>query len=360
MEMPPQGLFTKSIDSVNILRGLLAIIVVFSHVSSPALISPAIAGMLLTSNGHIAVWGFFFLSGFVLAKSFLSGKYPLSVGGITKFYARRVLRIIPLYFFIVFICYFSTPDTYVGKQVDLIKLLTFNGSFSVKLTYSGHLWFVSTLIRLYLLAPIGFLLIHFTKKLPAYGKTVLLLLTLFIGMLVRRDLMTTHSFIDSYTFVLANIDIFISGMIFCSMAKSFSLKPLSKAWIIADAFLATLLLFGSYIIYSAQLTVLYFMVFPALTVISLLFLLLVQYPAKNFLRYPLTILGILGVFAYEIYLFHYIFIYYFSLHCTRTCTPTDFFVKSIITILLSLGLAVEIAILKKIWFRVAYGRRTDY
>lgn len=67
---------------------------------------------LITNIGHHGVLVFFVLSGFLITFLLLNEKDETQTINIPKFYFRRILRIWPLYFLILFVGFFVLPHTY--------------------------------------------------------------------------------------------------------------------------------------------------------------------------------------------------------------------------------------------------------
>jgi peptidoglycan/LPS O-acetylase OafA/YrhL len=75
------------------------------------------------TGGHIGVILFFALSGFLITYLLLNEKQQQNTVSIPKFYMRRILRVWPLYFFILFLSYFCLD--YPISTTTLVMTLTF-------------------------------------------------------------------------------------------------------------------------------------------------------------------------------------------------------------------------------------------
>lgn len=98
----------KYFKNLDTLRALAAIIVVIGHVeffkknnSIPNLIE---SDFIIFPNGHLAVVLFFVLSGFLITYLLTIEKESGSIS-FKKFYMRRILRIWPLYYLIIFLSF---------------------------------------------------------------------------------------------------------------------------------------------------------------------------------------------------------------------------------------------------------------
>jgi peptidoglycan/LPS O-acetylase OafA/YrhL len=102
--------------SLQSLRGIAALIVLFRHVD---LCFPASNGSLsfaIFLNSHAAVVIFFVLSGFVLSQSMEN--LPKSAVAILYFYLRRLFRILPLLFLVTLACIFYTQTDIASVEPD--------------------------------------------------------------------------------------------------------------------------------------------------------------------------------------------------------------------------------------------------
>src|SRR6188768_795784 len=81
------------LDTLLILRGLLALSVVVLHIGTLNTNAPA----FINIPGRTAVWMFFGISGYVIAHGFITKRYLLIRKDIKVFYINRFLRIYPLF-----------------------------------------------------------------------------------------------------------------------------------------------------------------------------------------------------------------------------------------------------------------------
>ena len=132
----------------------------------------------ITFGGYIGVIFFFVLSGFLITYLVLEEKRVSNDVSIKKFYMRRILRIWPLYYFIVFLGFFilhHIPVFEVISQEDeffehyVLNLLSFlfllpNLGFALVMEAVpnlGHLWSIGVEEQFYLFWPV---LLKFSKK----------------------------------------------------------------------------------------------------------------------------------------------------------------------------------------------------
>ncbi len=160
-------------------RCIAAFMVVFQHIESfkqkagkPGLLDNAFIRPLLQNLGHHGVMIFFVLSGFLITYLLLKEKQATATINIKKFYARRILRIWPLYFLIVLLGFFIFPhiinpvffpvktNPYFFEKLTLtvfflpnVVLFIYGSIFSI-----GVLWSIGTEEQFYIAWP------HVLKK----------------------------------------------------------------------------------------------------------------------------------------------------------------------------------------------------
>ena len=135
-------------------------------------------------NGDLGVNFFFVLSGFLITFLLLIEKKNTGSINLKNFYMRRVLRIWPLYFFIVFLCLIVLPlfQPYLPsgfpinpdiKPIGKLFYLTFTGNFDylfhgIKNVLIGILWSVSVEEQFYLFWPLIVFIIPRKILLPTF------------------------------------------------------------------------------------------------------------------------------------------------------------------------------------------------
>jgi peptidoglycan/LPS O-acetylase OafA/YrhL len=193
-EYPPKGLmYIKSLDS---LRAIAALMVVFFH-------SPV--RLFSFQFGWAGVDLFFILSGFLIARILLNAKELSFRSYSVNFYARRCLRIFPLYFFYILLAValllwlshsMSGPEPVVAQGVHDLRsnypyLLTYTYNFQQVINFAhhrdyssslsfGHLWSLSVEEQFYLVFPfiVYFVPLKWLKKILAVTVVLVPLLRL--------------------------------------------------------------------------------------------------------------------------------------------------------------------------------------
>src|SRR5262245_61062587 len=116
------------VPELESLRGWAALLVVLYHLDGVVLASDApLAGdpslpwaLTYLRAGHSGVTLFFVLSAFLLARPFLHGRLP-EPGATRRFYARRALRILPLYYTVLLIAVALCAE----RPADLLRAVPY-------------------------------------------------------------------------------------------------------------------------------------------------------------------------------------------------------------------------------------------
>ncbi len=229
--MPREGnfvyiIFMDRIEPLDGLRGIAVLFVFFSHTSGRDQF--LLESLNFRGIGHIGVYLFFVLSSFLLGIGLFSKDFNFRI--VRKFFVKRILRIIPLYFIVVFGVYFfqNLTGLYSEKYLfvsegnkGLIEHLLF-------LKGDGVFWSIVIEMQFYLLVPfLAYLLI----KSFDFGWRFLVFIALgnFLLYLSKFGLgigyidYVTPNFVGKGTF----IDVFIPG-IFASYIAINDKKAIEK------------------------------------------------------------------------------------------------------------------------------------
>jgi peptidoglycan/LPS O-acetylase OafA/YrhL len=215
---------------------------------------------ILFTPAWAGVWIFFILSGYGIGHGFYKNIYELSPKGILKYYYRRLIKIVPIYWAYLFIVtLFLKPDYLLpgtNTVSRLLSLFLFSYQEEFDSLYYGLAWYLSTLIRLYLIAPV----IYFLIKRYLTGKKYfwpLFIALFFFGILFRIS-MGYHIFItgsgswapDIYMPFYFNLDLYFGGFILNELkSRQFKMKSLK---VVPWLFFGGLVLYNSYIYYFAN------------------------------------------------------------------------------------------------------------
>lgn len=191
------------INSLNGLRGIAVLIVVFSHTSNAGLY--LLPFLNLTGIGQYGVILFFFLSAFLLCRPFFhKPELVYDTRNWLNYFLRRFLRIIPLYYIVVLLdCYYFNIYILPSDKKELIDHLLF-------IKGNGVYWSVPVELKFYLILPIFiFLFIVCSKNKIAFRFLMIGILSLFISNAVFAY---TNSFWETL-FIHRYIVAFIAGIL---------------------------------------------------------------------------------------------------------------------------------------------------
>lgn len=310
--------FFNKIDIFNLLRSIAIICVILAH--TPILIIQSFNletyPFYFNTPAWMAMWIFFFLSGYLLGKGFYNNKYELSKQGILKFYKSRLIRILPLYFLLLFIVFiFYNPDWFIKNPINVLRLFTFTYNGIGGINGTGHTWFISAIVQLYILAPFGYkLLSKFDKNKKSLWILFFVLLAFGIGYRLLTDLFKLNYYKYVLTFSIANIDLFFGGMLLNSVTKN-SADNVWKSLLRPISLLIFLGLMLSYTLPVIDLSWwVYDYIYPTLTFLALILVTISNdYEGKtkplpvtflSVLKNPLRIVEYIGIISFNMYLFH--------------------------------------------------------
>ena len=316
-----ERLYKNRIDIFNFLRAFAFFCVFITHsrivisANLPAFNNPQAWNWLAYTPAWSAMGMFFLISGYLIGKGFYNEKYECDAKGIISFYITRLIRILPMYLFFLFVVFlFINPDWFfINNLTAIIPLFTFTYNGIPGIDGVGALWFVSTILQLYLLTPLVYKFIF--SKLGKFNKLALLLIL--VGGLAYR-LVAQHMHLDWYTQIYvpswANLDYFFAGMLLNSFTKN-SLDNLLKKWLRPLSILLLILVVGHLmtLYYHNHYT---FLMYYAPTLIILIFsVIFYAWDSKdrilseklnftNFIKNPLRIVDCIGILSFGAYLYH--------------------------------------------------------
>ncbi|MGA8902485.1 acyltransferase family protein [Bradyrhizobium sp.] len=171
--------------------------------------------LALIEHGQVGVTLFMVISGFIL--SHIVGDADLDV---PKFYLNRILRIYPLFIFIVALGYFVTPDpreTQTGIDF-LLALLPISNLYRLHYgAYGGMMWSIAVELQFYLIFP------FFWQLLRIRGASVGLgLIAFMIGTRTLAYLSAGAAYSFGYFSLFGSIDAFVIG---CLAQLAFARLP---------------------------------------------------------------------------------------------------------------------------------------
>ncbi len=213
---------------INFLRGLAAICVFCLHFCITYQKTPwENLPSILWTPAWTGVWIFFIISGYLIGKGFYSEKYKTeNIRDFCKFYLKRIIRIFPLYFLIVLIdMFFVNTNIYFNGSETFARIFTFRLRNPYADAMTGNLWFISTLVQMYLITPFVWkFIINPIKKLKqstpiTASMLILLLITYLLLRLYWWNKVSWDYFILPN--ISANIDLFFSGFLLNHFTKDY-------------------------------------------------------------------------------------------------------------------------------------------
>lgn len=151
-------------DTINGLRGLAAILVLFGHAA------PGFEAL------QIGLGLLFVLSGFLLAKPFvLDTNKIFSLSNIERYVTKRLKRILPMYYLFVFITYVIT-----FKFDTALRHFLF-------IQAEGHLWPMTQIFAFYMLLPLVLLVTSASHRLNKFLPVILITAGILASILLMRD-----------------------------------------------------------------------------------------------------------------------------------------------------------------------------
>lgn len=203
----------KYFDNLDALRGIACLSVLFFHIPSFLAIDQKseifrYISIILSFNGQggkLGVFFFFTLSGFLISYLLFSELATARKISIINFYIRRLLRIWPLYFLVLFIGFFLSGWISSGLKIDyhetanLFYYISFASNFDV--IYNslpvnkilGTVWSVAIEEQFYLIWPWLFFIFHPKKIIYAFVIFFLIALTFIIHNSSKSDIIYYHT-----------------------------------------------------------------------------------------------------------------------------------------------------------------------
>lgn len=189
----------------------------------------------LIDQGHVGVQLFMVISGFILAIiSYGQELEPL------RFYWNRILRIYPLFVFVLALGYFSTPDPRPTSTLGdfLVALLPISNLARLHYgEFGGQLWSIAVELQFYLLFPLFHSILM--RRGPRYHLAMIGFLILLRAMVFGLH-HTVHDL--SYFTLFGSLDVFLAGHLCGWLYCQGKLEFRNPLWLLgAFAFLNVLL-----------------------------------------------------------------------------------------------------------------------
>jgi len=305
--MVASGFRIREIDG---LRGIAILTVVIYHL----LVLPLplfFSRMGMWEGLKLLAYGvdlFFVISGFLVGTILLRIE---NLSGIKAFYIRRIVRIWPLYYLLLFLVYSVLPEKSLFAKAPywsfIFFIFNFWESVGIKIHLAlGPLWSVAIEEQFYLLGPILFSILN--RKQISY----ILLVCLLLSPLLRLVLLYNTD-LDLWRFTPARIDGICAGLLLSIFLSSkVNISFVSKHSLVFKSlmFLLLILLVPSKIMLSDYVWTSFGHSLVVLAFLSVLLVVQIQNSLGLRIRLlNLSFLRYLGLRCYSIYLFHIFFNY---------------------------------------------------
>ncbi len=356
-----------------LLRGIACLGVVTYHVQAYlSSITLNIFGVNLrfiySTGGPLSVWAFFVMSGYFIGQTFTRGKYNLSLSSLMQFYKNRIKKVLPAYYaVIIFFCILFLNKSHAIEPSLLVRLLVFQSTIDIGHLYVGYLWYVSAQMQLYVISPILFIILKYTKR-NLSSHLLVLIWIVCLSIIVKSILLLINfphdwgEFMTNYyaPFYM-NIDSFAFGFAVNLVAHDGSRS--NKTWnlgvvrFILGVLLVLAIIFGIFTKIVSIKEYYYNFIYVYVLLVPVLIQVLVGtyiyissqkiptlWKSNNiFVNLTVLIISSVGKYSYEIYLLHYIIIFYlnrFACIVKNACTGADIFIRTVIILFISIGIAM--------------------
>lgn len=253
----------------------------------------------ITRSGYLGVDIFLFLSAYGLYYGFQKDKKNINI-----FYKKRILRILPSYYFVLGITFLL--KSYINQDFNIISLLqqiSMLGFLFPSLQWDYFLWYIPGTLLLYLLFPIFFHKLKYIKD-PKYFTSI----TIFIFIL--NYLLTEHIFYNNYEkfsilLLIPRILPFLLGLIWANIENQYINKILNhqKSIIILFICAFTIILIAKMELSYYHLRLYMLESTPFILALPGLFYIFIS--VYNRLNYKIQhIFTFMGTYSLELYLLH--------------------------------------------------------
>jgi len=199
-----------------------AFAVVFISETLPAAINHG--AWLLTPSPWVGVWVFFVLSGYLMGKGFYLGRYSFTKKGAGAYFINRALKIVPLYWTAVLVCYaLINPEIFqISNLWMLWNILFFNYDGTLPINPDGALWTVSTEVHFYLMVPFLFGIFSTIDRKRAFIFIGAALVASLAYRGIARMIWGPDAWVTLiFTPTLSNMDLFLTGFFLNPIIQSY-------------------------------------------------------------------------------------------------------------------------------------------
>lgn len=295
--------YLKGLDT---LRALAALIVVWSHVEMiKGMYGVQNFGLSIMPNAHFSVTLFFVLSGFLITFLLVKEKEKKQKISFRNFYLRRILRIWPLYYLVIFLSYFLVSSDVSFRTVMLSLTIFPNVPLALKSHWPGspQIWSIGVEEQFYLFWP---LIIAFISKQRVLEFIFVFIVVFTIAPYVINyfniqtiDNAKLHSFVEKFFYYTKFNCMAIGGFFGYSMAKQ-------KKWqqvFYKNTLLAFLFFITPFLLWFSHVSFYRF----SDEIYSLYFAIMILVVIKNpLLKIESRASRFLGKISYGLYMYHWI------------------------------------------------------
>ena len=289
----PEVLQQKYLPSLDGLRAISILIVIFSHI-----INVRLNYKNTIIDGGLGVQVFFVISGFLITSLLIKEKVKNKYISLPKFYIRRALRIFPVaYLFILVVFMLDKIFKLAIPDSDYYSAIFYFKNFVSHTWYLNHYWSLSIEEQFYLIFP--FLLS--SVKLKNY--IIICFLLLLLGPVI--NLLAFHDyFYQKYFLILSNLfsyNSIVFGSLTAVLLFKFQFSFLKSKW-------CNNLLFCFLIVMSNLVHPLFAGEWIRLALISALIVKNISYGKDMFYRFlNLGFIKYIGLLSYSLYIWQQLF-----------------------------------------------------
>jgi peptidoglycan/LPS O-acetylase OafA/YrhL len=145
----------RNIDSLNGFRAVSVFMVIGSHLALSGTAPDTLSQGLSLLDGTLGVRVFFCISGFLITLLLLDERKQNETISLKQFYARRIIRIVPVNYVFIFVLFLLTQLTQLTiTQCQFLTSITYTKNYACGSWVDGHLWSLSVEEQFYLIWPV--------------------------------------------------------------------------------------------------------------------------------------------------------------------------------------------------------------
>ena len=218
------------IASLDGFRAISILMVLYGHLSGTRWFPVSLEAYDHTAGdlAHLGVLVFFVISGFLITSLLMSEREKTGTISLKRFYLRRVLRIFPAFYALIFALIAANLIGWISLSGhDFAYALTYTVNYDPSSSWNiGHLWSLSIEEQFYLLWPLTLLALRQRRAL------IVAIAAIFIGPLVRAVILEWTFHVNPHT-PLAHMSIFPAMFDYLATGCALALlRPwlLTQAW----------------------------------------------------------------------------------------------------------------------------------